>query len=369
MKSTRKKSDTDMQKLIDELSFQNKEKAKRADELLIANKELVFQNKEKEKRADELSVMVAKMLQLTHELEVYHLELKMQNDELLLSKTAALEAAKKYTELYDFAPSGYYTLSREGKIVELNLPGAVMLGKERSMLKNSTFSHFVSEEAKPLFNLFLTKLFFSKSKESCEVTIHSGNNLPQYVYLTGIATEEGEQCLLTMIDITERKQLQEDMSLMADRLSMAIRAGGVGVWEYDVVNNVLFWDDRMFELYGINKNDCSGVYKAWQKGIHPDDKERAEQQLMVTVNSGKEYDTEFRIVWPDGTIRHIRAIAVVHRDDLKNSLRLIGTNWDITDHIKSEKEKLDDSENRYRSVFQGSPDGIIIIDEETNMIL
>jgi PAS domain S-box-containing protein len=362
-------TDAEIQKLINELSFQNEEKGKRADELLIANKEMAFQNKEKEKRAEELSVIVAKTLKLTHELEVHHIELKMQNEELLLSKSAALEAAKKYSELYDFAPSGYFTLSGEGKIVELNFSGADMLGKERSLLKNSTFSFFVAEEAKPIFNLFLRKVFISKTKENCEVTLQTGTNQPLYVYLTGIAAENGDQCLVTMIDITRRKQMQEDLSMMTDRLSMAIRAGGVGVWEYDVINNVLSWDDRMFELYGINKNSFSGLFKTWQNKVHPDDKDRAERQLMLTINGGKEYDTEFRIVWPDGTIHHIRAIAVIHRDDLKKSLRLIGTNWDITKLRKSEKEKLDDSENRYRSVFQGSPDGIMITDEKTNMIL
>ena len=112
-----------------ELAFQNEEKAKRADELLIANKELAFQNEEKAKRADELLIANALTLKLTHELEVHQIELEMQNDELLAAKSAAVIAAEKYLELYDFAPTGYLSLSNIGKITEINQYGEKMLGK------------------------------------------------------------------------------------------------------------------------------------------------------------------------------------------------------------------------------------------------
>ncbi len=77
-------------------------------------------------------------LKLIHELQVYHIELELQNEELLLAKSAALDIAEKYTELYDFAPSGYFTISKDDEIIELNICGSQMLGKERSQLKNVT---------------------------------------------------------------------------------------------------------------------------------------------------------------------------------------------------------------------------------------
>ncbi|MDP2337167.1 MAG: hypothetical protein Q8N05_12110 [Bacteroidota bacterium] len=70
-------------------------------------------------------------------------------------------AVQKYAELYDLSPSGYYTLSRDGVILELNLSGANMLGKERPVLKNRPFGLFVSNETKPGFHLFLENIFNS----------------------------------------------------------------------------------------------------------------------------------------------------------------------------------------------------------------
>ncbi|MCX6249351.1 MAG: PAS domain-containing protein [Bacteroidetes bacterium] len=151
----------------------------------------------------------AEILKLMHELEVHQIELEMQNEELIMARSAAQAATEKYTELYDFAPSGYFTLSKEGKIIDLNLCGSQMLGKERSLIINSPFEFFVSNNTKPIFNLFLEKVFNSKAKESCEITLSTNGYLPTYVHLFGMVTENGEQCLVTAIDITDRKR-EED---------------------------------------------------------------------------------------------------------------------------------------------------------------
>jgi signal transduction histidine kinase len=144
-------------------------------------------------------------LKLIHELEVHQIELELQNEELRHAWAMTEAANDKYTGLYDFAPSGYFTLSKEGKIIELNRCGSIMLGKERTHLINSQFGFFVSNDTKPIFNLFLKNVFTSKAKESCEVTVSIADNLPMYVHITGIVMENGEQCLVTLVDITERE--------------------------------------------------------------------------------------------------------------------------------------------------------------------
>ncbi len=140
---------------------------------------------------------------LIHELEVHQIELEMQNDELRLAKEHAVIAAEKYAELYDFAPSGYFTLSKEGDIIELNFSGSQMLGSGRSLLRGSRFGFFVSDDAKPMFNRFIDEVFSFKTKASCEVTLSTNGNQPMYVHLKGISSENGEQCLVTATDITE----------------------------------------------------------------------------------------------------------------------------------------------------------------------
>lgn len=150
-------------------------------------------------------------LKLIQELEVHQIELEIQNNELMQANEQVDAASRKYTELFDFAPSGYYTLAKEGNIVWLNLCGASMLGKERRLLVNSQFVFFVSDDSKTTFNLFLEKIFKNSVKETCEVMLKTQAASPIWIYLSGIATEDGAQCLVNAIDISEQKQNEKEL--------------------------------------------------------------------------------------------------------------------------------------------------------------
>lgn len=159
---------------------------------------------------------------LIHELEVYQVELELQNEELLHTKKIAQGAIEKYKELYDFAPSGYLTLSREAEIIEINLLGASMLGKERARLKKSKFGFFVSEETKPIFNLFLNKIFTKPVKEICEVGLCPKDNAQVQVLLSGIVNANGTQCLISMVDITDKKLAETELIRAKKKLKKVI---------------------------------------------------------------------------------------------------------------------------------------------------
>ena len=139
-------------------------------------------------------------------------------------------------------------------------------------------------------------------------------------------------------DITERKALQTSLANTADRLLLATKAGGVGIWEWDIVNNVLTWDDEMYRLYGISRDRFSGAYEAWRTGLHPDDRERGDSEIQMALRGEKDFDTEFRVLWPNGEIHNIRALAILQRNAAGEPVHMIGTNWDITDHIRAQDE-------------------------------
>ena len=131
-------------------------------------------------------------------------------------------------------------------------------------------------------------------------------------------------------DVTARKQAAEALQDSADRLKLATRIGGVGIWEYDVPTNRLAWDDQMFRLYGITREQFSGAYEAWRAGVHPDDQQRGHEEIQMALRGEKDFNTEFRVLWPDGSTHSIRAIATVQRDAAGHPLKMVGTNWDIT---------------------------------------
>jgi len=160
-------------------------------------------------------------------------------------------------------------------------------------------------------------------------------------------------------DITARKQAESEVRKMAERLALATRAGGVGIWDWDVANNRLVWDEQMYRIYGITADTFSGAYDAWQAGLHPQDRARGDLEIQMALRGEKEFDTQFRVCWPDGSIRNIHAFAIVHRDAAGRPLRMIGTNWDVTAQAQLE-EKLKSSEENFRTFFQSADDIVVV---------
>ena len=170
-------------------------------------------------KKSEPTINEANALKLYHELSADQIELELQNEELLQAQEKANALAKeKYTELYDFAPSGFLTLSSKGKIIDLNLCASQMLGLERGYLKFHRFNLFVSNDTRPAFNRFLERVFNSKRKETSEVKLIINSFLTLDVQLNGIVADDGNGCLVTMVDISElKKQTAELLRLNSEK--------------------------------------------------------------------------------------------------------------------------------------------------------
>jgi PAS domain S-box-containing protein len=184
--------------------------------------------------------------------------------------------------------------------------------------------------------------------------------LPIHVQLTGISTNNGEQCLVNMLDITQSTEIKNILQRTSAQLALATLAGGVGLWDYDIVNNILVWDDQMLELYGIDKKNFKGTYETWLAVLHPDDRARGDSEIQMAIRGEKEFNTEFRVLWPDKTVRYIKARTIVQSDGSGKALRMIGTNWDITEQKLVEKE-LQVTEARHRSMIANISDVIGIM--------
>jgi len=186
--------------------------------------------------------------------------------------------------------------------------------------------------------LALAKLQTRGHLASLDMQVRCSDGSLLYCRFSGeMIRSQGKARLLTvMVDITERKEIEEELLQARNRLALAARAGGVGIWDYDVVNNRLIWDEQMFKLYGITKDQFSGAYDAWQRGLHPEDKQRGDEEIQLALTGKKDFDIEFRVVWPDGSIHNIRAFALVQRDAAGRALSMVGTNWDITSRKRAE---------------------------------
>ena len=153
------------------------------------------------------------------------------------------------------------------------------------------------------------------------------------------------------------------LRLLNSRLELATEAGGIGVWDWDILADILSWDKRMYEIYGIDPNAAGNSYDMWRQGVHPNDLERVETALFDALAGGPEFSTEFDIILPGGEIRKVKADAIVVRDEAGKPRHMIGTNLDITE-LRQTEESLRASEARFRSIFEHAPIGMGIISIE-----
>ncbi len=139
-------------------------------------------------------------------------------------------------------------------------------------------------------------------------------------------------------DISERKRAQVELQEVTQRLSLATAAGHLGIWDWDIVNDVIVWNERMYELYGVSRDTFRMSRKTWEKCLHPDDLAMALEKTRAALSGEKEYDFEFRIVHPDGETKFVRTNGLVIRDEAGNAIRMIGMNQDITERKHLEEQ-------------------------------
>jgi len=202
-----------------------------------------------EKNLNDIELSEFEKQKLIHELEVHQIELELQNEELIKAQAKEKLLANKYQNLYDFAPTAYYTLSKEGDILELNHIGAKMLGRERSCLKNKRFALFVAANSRSAFGNFIENVFNSNSAESVEISLLTKDESKNYVYITGIASENGEQCNLTAIDITERIRAEEDIANSAKQWQATFDSISDAIWLLDEDQYIIRSNKAAEQLY------------------------------------------------------------------------------------------------------------------------
>ena len=151
-------------------------------------------------------------VRLLHELEVHQIELEMQNAELQKARDELEQAVEKYTDLYEFAPVGYFCLDEQGRILELNLTGAALLGVERSGLIKRRLAHFLVPAGQREFMTFLEQVFAGRAKPVCEAELLKNNGAALWVNLHGACVVSSRtavrQCRVAVSDITSLKQAQ-----------------------------------------------------------------------------------------------------------------------------------------------------------------
>ena len=226
---------------------------------IFISKVKIFLELDKQKRkllANKESLQKSKM-----ELEQNQREIKLQNITLQKAQAETDESRKKYIKLYDFAPTGYFTIDSAGKMFDINLKAASMFAQEQSQLINHDFKSFIAPEMLSKTDDFIKNVFDNKPNSCCELKLMSINGRTVYVFLEGALVDKKQKCLMSMVDITDRKEAQIAMEESESLYHSLLKTSPDGIILINLEGKIIEASDIAIDLLGYNniRTEIEGI--------------------------------------------------------------------------------------------------------------
>ena len=295
---------------------------------------------------------------LLHELQVHQIELEMQNEELKKARDELEAGMEKYTDLYDFAPVGYLTLTREGVIREANLAGSSLLGVGRAALVSQRFGPFVYPSDRPAFDTFLREVFENTPKGECEVRLQPRGHHLVYVRIRANLSLSGATCQMAVTDITKHKLAEE----VTAQLAAIVTSSSDAIIGIDLNSIITSWNTGAEKLFGYTAAEMMGGPIT---RLLPADRQHEEAQIIGRIRKGESVEHYETVrVAKDG--RHLDMSVTISPVRYAGG-RIIGASKvarDITGQ-KLAADKVRVSEIRYRRLFEAAHDGVLLLDPGT----
>ena len=226
------------------------------------------------------------------ELQIHQIELELQNEELKLTKSEVDAGLEKYTDLYDFAPVGYFTLSSDGSIQQVNLTGTSMVGVQRSRLLGQRFGALLEPRDRRAFNAFLTQVFVQDEKQSGDFELLRQDQPPLIVNIAAKRQINEKECHAVVMDITDRKKVEDILRRNEALFSALLNQAPFGVYVVDDQLRLVQINPRAMPLFNnieplIGRCFAEVIRLLWPKRVA----EAAEKRFRHTLKTGEPYQS------------------------------------------------------------------------------
>ncbi|HEY8034638.1 MAG TPA: EAL domain-containing protein [Methylobacter sp.] len=305
---------------------------------------------------------------LLYELPQHQTELEIQNGELLRAHADLEESLDRYAELYDFAPVGYFILTHDGLIDEINSTALELIGVERKKLLHHHFSVFVTAAYADHWHLFFSNAKKHYERQNTWLTLKrsDGTEFPVQLDCRRVINADKNPVLyITLTDITESQLTERALhEVEMHTLSMALASAEMGSWDWDITTGRVIFNERWAKLRGYRLEDIEPHVDTWENGIHPNDFPAYHAALTAHLeNRTPFFQAEYRVRTLTGPLIWIsNRGTVIKRDSKGNPLHMAGIEIDITER------KRNDEELRIAAIAFESQEGMIVTDSDAVII-
>lgn len=256
-----------------------------------------------------------------------HTEMSLRQNKEQLAQLAAIVIISK---------------SPQGAITNWNNAAERLFGYTSQEMLGHSIEQLIPEELRAEEDIILQNIREGKQLDPYETQRKhkNGNLIDVSLTISPIWDEWGNVVGASKIirDISERKQSELQLRSLSDRLELALNSAQIGVWDWDIKQDRLIWDKRMYQIYGVSPTDFAQNYEAWQRLLHPEDRLYSSETSPQALLSQNDYEGEFRSLHPDGSVRFIKAYGLIQNDHGGNPSRMIGINFDITASKEQEQQ-------------------------------
>jgi PAS domain S-box-containing protein len=307
----------------------------------------------------------------TKELLVSNQLLQQEITERQRVEESLRQSEKLYRQLVETQTDLIVRIDLEGRVTFANTVYSQAVGQELPELIGQSAFQFCHPDDLPEVRKNITNLLSAPHKSiTHEKRLLTVNGICWLQWkVAAIQNERGEVIELLGVarDITQRKQIEDSLRDSEARLSLALEANQMGIWDWDISSNEIVCCANMARLYDLTPVPFAYSLEDFFQMIHPEDREYVSQTITRTIAGKIEYKCEFRIVWLDGTIQWLSQNGKLFDNELGEPIRLIGTSRCISERKQAEAA-LRASEERYRSVVAAMQEGIVLQDADGNIV-
>ena len=278
------------------------------------------------------------------------------------------KSESRFRALFENSPDHIFMVDQKMKIQYIN---HVAPGLKKEDVVGANLLDFQSKEGRKVVEKAVASVF----KTGKPTTYEHEARLPggSRFYSSSVApVNEGSKVVSAAFisrDDTSRKIANkqiEDLKLQLEKkveqLNLALSVGKIGVWDWDLKDNLIYWDNGMFKVYDMDRADFHNRYEDFEKRVHPEDRKFVEGEVQRSIDQNKMFDVEFRVIHRDKSIHYVTGRGKVTYNDEGLPIRMTGTNMDITE-LKSNQVAV---ENITRAIYKSNL--VIEFDLEGNIL-